>query len=120
MSPPGREGESPVQRHLQVIRAHYVSGDSGHHPHVVEAVVAAIDSVITLAGDTDVASIRAALTVVADKSAASAARNCVHAQRRAGHAGVAIVTYLAAWSAATADELRRVIRAVETEFAALP
>ena len=114
-----RDDANQVERHLQGIRAHYVSGRSGHHPHVVESVVAAIDAVSVLAGDTSVASIRTALTQAADQSAASASMHCVHAQQRAGHA-VAIDGYLAAWSAATADELRRVIRALETEFAALP
>ena len=113
-----RHDANPVELHLQGIRAHYLNGGSGHHPHVVESVVAALDSASILAGDTSVAAIRAALSLMADKSAATASLHCTHAQQRAGSATVAITAYLAAWSAATADELRRVIRALETEFAA--
>ena len=120
---PATPAANRIERYLQTLLTQYRIGISGHAPLVARSVTAALGFVLTDArdqsedGEVTVAAVHAALI----RAATAAARNAAYLAARVDTAheygAVAFDTYRAAWAAATADELRAIQRALETQFA---
>lgn len=112
---------SPVERCLLGIRAYYEDGESGHHPRVLESVRLALTAAEVQARSQGMTlmALRAAIAKSASAATAVAARHAAYADHADAVGALPMCTYLAAWSDSTAHELRRVIRALDSELADL-
>lgn len=112
-----------VEQYLDTLRSHYSAGVSGHAPQVARAIAASIGFVVADArangnGTVAAGDARRALIHAAESAATNAAELDARVENAYQLGAIALDTFLAAWAASTADELRRIQRSLETAFAA--